>query len=292
MRVLVLGGAGMLGHKLCQVLGERFETWTTVRGDARAFGRYELLPTDRVVGGVDASDLDSVVRAFGAVRPDVVVNAIGIVKQLPVAKDPVVSLTVNSLFPHRVAQLCAATGARLIHLSTDCVFTGSRGGYAESDPPDAEDLYGRSKLLGEVSGPRCLTLRTSIIGRELSTRHGLLEWFLSNRGGKVKGYRGAIFSGFPTVVLAGVIADVIEHHPDLTGLYHVSAAPIDKDALLRLFDTAYGASTAIEPVDEPREDRSLDSSRFRQATGYHPPDWLELVRQMAADPAPYDRWRS
>jgi dTDP-4-dehydrorhamnose reductase len=290
MRVLILGAGGMLGHKLVQVLGQRFETWATARAPAGSYARYELLPPERLVGGVDAVDLDSLVRAFSRARPEVVVNAVGIVKQLPEARDPVVSLTVNSLLPHRLAQLCDAAGARLIHLSTDCVFAGRRGGYVESDQPDAEDLYGRSKLLGEVGAPH-LTLRTSIVGRELASRHGLLEWFLSNRGGRVQGYRRAIFSGFPTVVLAGLIADMVERQPDLAGLRHVSSEPIDKEALLRLWRDAYDLPVEIEPFDGVAEDRSLDSARFRAETGYQPPPWPRLVASMAEDPTPYDEWR-
>jgi dTDP-4-dehydrorhamnose reductase len=290
MRVLILGAGGMLGHKLVQILGDRFETWASARAPAAAYARYRLLPPERLVGGVDAADLDSLVRAIARARPAVVVNAVGIVKQLPEARDPVVSLTVNSLLPHRLAQLCDAAGARLIHLSTDCVFAGRRGGYVESDQPDAEDLYGRSKLLGEVGAPH-LTLRTSIVGRELASRHGLLEWFLSNRGGRVQGYRRAIFSGFPTVVLARLIADLVERHPDLAGLRHLSAEPIDKDALLRLWRDAYDLPVEIEPFDGVAEDRSLDSTRFRAETGYQPPPWPELVAAMAEDPTPYDQWR-
>src|SRR5207253_2340396 len=148
--------------------------------------------------------------------------------------DPVVCLSINSLFPHRLARLCHAAKARLIHVSTDCVFSGRKGNYTEADQPDAEDLYGRSKLLGEVQGPGCLTLRTSIIGRELDTRQGLVEWFLSNQGRKVKGYRRAIFSGLTTDALSELIGRIILNHPDLEGLWHVASAPINKFELISL----------------------------------------------------------
>ena len=182
MRILILGAGGMLGHKLCQVYRDRFETWGTVRSNYEEYVRYGFFDPERVLGGVDASDFYTIVRAFETAQPTVVVNAIGIIKQLPDAKDPIVNLTVNSLLPHRLAKLCQATSVRLIHISTDCVFSGRKGMYTEDDVPDADDLYGRSKLLGELRGPRCLTLRTSIVGRELQTTHSLVEWFLSNRG--------------------------------------------------------------------------------------------------------------
>jgi dTDP-4-dehydrorhamnose reductase len=290
MRVLILGAGGMLGHKLTQTLGQRFEAWATVRSAAASYARYGILDPARLIDRVDAADPDSVVRAFAVARPSVVVNAVGVVKQLPEASDPVVALTGNALVPHRVARLCDASGARLIHVSTDCVFAGRRGCYGEDDPPDAEDLYGRSKLLGEVGAPH-LTIRTSIVGRELATGHGLLEWFLSNRGRRVRGYSRAIFSGLPTITLASVVADLIERHPDLSGLYHVGAEPIDKCSLLRLWRDAYDLPIEIEPVEDVREDRSLDSSRFRAATGFRPPSWPQLVAAMAQDPTPYEAWR-
>ncbi|HEY3229779.1 MAG TPA: sugar nucleotide-binding protein, partial [Roseiflexaceae bacterium] len=169
MRILILGAAGMLGHKLCQAYHNRFDTWATLRGGAREFASYELIAADRLLVGVDADNFDSVVRALATVHPDVVINCIGIIKQLPSAKDPIISLVINALFPHRLANLCQAAGARLIHISTDCVFAGRKGMYTEDDVSDAEDLYGRSKYLGEVGAAGCLTLRTSIIGRELRT---------------------------------------------------------------------------------------------------------------------------
>ena len=291
MRVLILGGGGMLGHKLWQVLRDRFDAWVTVRSSYAAYARYGLYDPERTLGGVDAANLDSVLQAVATVRPAVVVNAIGVVKQLPAARDPIASLTLNALFPHRLAVLCRGVGARLVHLSTDCVFSGRRGMYSEEDRPDPEDLYGQSKLLGEVTAAGALTLRTSIIGRELATAHGLVEWLLANRGGRVRGYTHAIYSGLPTLVLARVIADLIERHRDLEGLYHVSAEPVSKHDLLCLLCDAYGAAIDIEPWPDVRIDRSLDCSRFRAATGWLPPPWPELVQAMAADPTPYDEWR-
>ena len=223
--------------------------------------------------------------------PDVVVNTIGIIKQLPAAKDPIVSIAVNSLFPHRLARLCQATSARLIHIGTDCVFSGRKGMYVEDDVPDPEDLYDRSKLLGEVAGPACLTLRTSFIGRELQSSNGLVEWFLNNRGGCVQGFTNVIFSGLATRTLAGLIADVIERHPDLSDIYHVSSEPISKYQLLCLLREVFQIPIEIEPVLHHNIDRSLDSHRFRSAIGYVPPPWPTMVQAMASDPTTYEAWR-
>jgi dTDP-4-dehydrorhamnose reductase len=291
MRVLILGGAGMLGHKLVQQLGGHCETWTTFRGNAAEYAHYGFFDAARSLSGVDAASFDTVVRAVAKVKPDAVINCIGIVKQLAAATDPLLSIETNSLFPHRLANLCAAAGARVIHISTDCVFSGSRGNYTEDDPSDAQDLYGRTKFLGEIGGSNALTLRTSIIGRELRTTTGLVEWFLASHG-NVKGWRRAIYTGFPTITLARVIADVLENHPALHGVYQVASDRIDKYALLCLMRDAYGVASTIEPFDDVAIDRSLDGSRFRNATGFTAPAWPELVREMAADATPYDHWRN
>jgi dTDP-4-dehydrorhamnose reductase len=287
MRVLILGGSGMLGHTLYRVLSRRFDARTTFRRNPAAFAWTGMFDPARSLGGVVVEDFDSIVRAFAWARPDAVVNCVGIVKQAAAAKDPVPSLAVNSLYPHRLAQLCRAAGTRLVHVSTDCVFAGTRGNYAESDPPDATDLYGRSKLMGEVTGPGSLTLRTSIIGHEIESAQGLVEWFVRQRGGRCKGFRRAIFSGLPTVTLSGLIADVLEKQPGLEGLYQVAADPIDKYTLLCLVNEAYGAGVTIDPDETFACDRSLDGSRFRQATGFAAAAWPDLVRAMRDDAAEF-----
>jgi dTDP-4-dehydrorhamnose reductase len=290
MRLLILGGGGMLGHKLWQVCAPRFDTLVTVRGPASAYRRYGIFDDTRLISGVDAGDFDSVVRAMGIGRPDAVVNCIGIVKQLAAARDAIQSLTVNALFPHRVAALCAATGARFVHISTDCVFSGTKGHYTEDDVPDATDLYGRSKLLGEVGAP-ALTLRTSMIGRELSTSSGLVEWFLANRGRAVDGYRRACFSGLTTEALAHVIADILEHHPDISGLQHLAGVPVNKHDLLVMMRDTLAVPIDIHPRDEPAIDRTLDGTRLAVAARLRLAGWPEMIRGLAQDPTPYDDWR-
>jgi dTDP-4-dehydrorhamnose reductase len=220
-------------------------------------------------------------RLLATVRPQVVINGVGIVKQLAEADDALLTLPINALLPHRLARLCDVAGARLVHISTDCVFSGTKGNYVESDPPDAQDLYGRSKLLGEVNYPNAVTLRTSIIGHELAVGHGLVGWFLAQQK-SVKGYRRAVFSGLPTCELARVIRDFVLPRPELRGVYHLSAAPINKFDLLTLVGRTYGKDIEIVADDAVRIDRSLDSSRFRANTGYMPDDWSKLVSRMHA----------
>jgi len=286
-RLLVLGGGGMLGHKLWQLAGDRLETWATVRQVTPALKAAGLGHPDRTIEGIDVRQPGHIDAALEHARPDAVVNCVGIIKQLAAAKDPVESIAINALHPHLLARACAARGIRLIHISTDCVFDGQRGGYREDDPPNATDLYGRSKALGEVGAPGCVTVRTSIIGRELTGTSGLVEWFLSRRKGTADGFARAVFSGFTTTALSGILLRILTDHAQLQGLYHVAAAPIDKHTLLHLLNGAYGAGVAITRRDEPRIDRSLDGARFNVVTGFAPPAWEAMIAEMVADATPY-----
>lgn len=279
-KVLVLGATGMLGNAVLRLFAQsdRYE----VLGSARSSSALQLLPSelsDRLICGVDVENMDSLISLFAKARPEVVINCIGLVKQLAEADDPLSAIPINALLPHRLARLCGLAGARLVHMSTDCIFSGSKGKYTEADASDAKDLYGRSKYLGEVDYPHAITLRTSIIGHELSGAHSLVGWFLAQQG-SVKGFTRAIFSGLPTVELARVIRDFVIPHPELHGAYHVSAEPINKFELLTLIAKTYGKTIAITPDDNLVLDRSLDSARFRAATGYQPQPWPELVRRM------------
>lgn len=291
MRVLILGGSGMLGHKVWQAFSQRFETYVTFRREPAAWLRLGMFDAARALSGVTAEDFDSVRRAFAIVHPEVAVNCIGIVKQDAAAKDPYQSISINALFPHRLARACRETGSRLIHLSTDCVFSGRKGNYTETDTADAEDLYGRTKLLGEVDYENSLTIRTSMIGRELAGSHGLVEWFLAQTGKQVRGFKQAVFSGFTTGVLSELIADIIERQVELSGVWHVAAEPINKFELLQLIKQTYGLDVQIDGDDTFTCDRSLDASRFRMAAGYRPPSWQEMIKRLHEDPTPYEEIR-
>ncbi len=291
MRVLILGGAGMLGHKLWQRLGETHETWVTLRTENNTLEVLGNFEADRTLLGVDAYQPETIARVLGDTNPDVVINCIGIIKQRPEAEQPLPSLQINALFPHQLAAMCRNAGSRLVHISTDCVFSGRKGMYSEQDVSEAEDLYGRTKYLGEVSGDGCLTLRTSLIGRELRADYGLVEWFLSNRGGRVRGYRRAVFSGLTTEAFVRLLETILLEQPELSGVFHVASVPINKYDLLCLLRDAYGIKVEIDPDSEVVVDRSLDGSRLSAETGLRVPGWPEMAEGLSADPTPYDVWR-
>jgi dTDP-4-dehydrorhamnose reductase len=290
---MVLGGAGMLGHKMFQVLRQHFHgTFCTLRGDVRRppLNAVELLQGEDVVPGVDVADFAALEAILSDFRPEYIVNCVGVIKQRREAVSPIPSITINSLLPHKLAQMSAPWGGRVIHFSTDCVFSGNRGGYTEADHSDARDLYGKTKFLGEVAADNALTLRTSIIGRELTEHRSLLEWFLGQNHKTIRGYQRVIYSGVTTNHLAGLVARIIQEHPGLNGLYQVASEPIAKYDLLCLLRDAYRLDVRIEPDDLEVSDRSMQCGRLREAIGYECPPWPALVRQLAEDDTPYDKW--
>lgn len=282
MKILVFGASGMIGNAMVRVLGEKkeWQVFGTLRSeDAKRFFSPSI--ASKLVTGIDTDKYDALVRVFSQVQPNVVINCIGLTKHHKEASDPLLAIAVNALLPHRMAELCAVAGARLVHVSTDCIFAGTKGAYVEDDPADANDIYGKSKFLGEVSYPHVITLRTSTIGHELQSAYGLLEWFLSQQG-SCKGFNRAIFSGLPSTVFAQVVRDIVIPRSDLSGLYHVGTKPIGKYDLLRMIAEVYGKSIDITRDDDFSIDRSLDSTRFCNATGYVAPSWPELIQLMYA----------
>ena len=278
LKVLILGSSGMIGSTIFRVFAQSTD-WQ-VTGTIRS-KRCKVHSSGSILFGVDLNNSDQITRLFLKVKPDVVVNCVGLTKHLPEGKDPIPSLTLNALLPHRLAEQCTISGSRLIHVSTDCVFSGEKGNYVEEDIPDANDLYGKSKALGEVVSENVLTIRTSTIGHEYGTKFGLLEWFLAQK--ECNGFKHAIFSGLTTIELAHVIRDFIIPGTSISGLYHIGAAAIDKLSLLRLIAKIYNREINIIPDEVFRIDRSLNVSCFKNLTGYQAPAWPELIEVMYQD---------
>jgi dTDP-4-dehydrorhamnose reductase len=281
MRILVLGASGMLGHRAWLDLGTDYEVWGTLRVSTPKLVELAGAQAHRLLAGVDVDNPNSLVEAFDKVKPDVAINCIGLIKQRQAEIDHLRAIDLNSRLPHQLANLCRLTGSRLIHISTDCVFSGKKGMYTEDDISDAEDVYGKTKFLGEITDQsHCLTIRTSYVGHELASNYGLLDWFLSQKR-EVLGYTNAIFSGFTTTAFVEILRSCILPNANLSGLYHISSDPISKYDLLQLFNDSYGKQLIIKPASEVMIDRSLDSSQFRLAAGFSPPDWPDMVRSMA-----------
>ena len=293
-RVIVLGGDGMLGHKVFQVFNENHETHATFLTQEHytsALPVYKDVSSPRIHTGINALESDSIEGLILELKPDVVVNCIGLIKQLKEASDYMLAIQMNSLLPHNLARICSSVDSRLVHVSTDCVFSGDKGNYTEDDPSDVMDLYGKSKSLGEVNYAPHLTVRTSIIGREWVRSTALLEWFLSQQGKTVRGYKNAIYTGLTTESIARMIEKTVTERPDITGLWHVSSNPVSKLELLTMIRDAWGLDIAIEPFDDSPCDRSLDSSRFFKETGFERPSWEYMISRLVEDETPYEEWR-
>jgi len=293
VKIAVIGATGMLGHKVFQILRSTFPaTYALTLEDTHLppFDRVPLLQGDEVIRGVDVTDFDRLRGLLTELRPDVIINCVGIIKQRNEAKMAIPSIIINALLPHKLAEIASAWQGRVIHPSTDCVFDGARGGYTEIDNSDADDLYGKTKFLGELHIEHTLTLRTSIIGRELTSHRSLLDWFLSQRGKQIHGYQRVIYSGVTTNLFAAVVRMIITDHPDLHGLYQLVSTPISKYDLLVLLKDAYQLDVDIQPEATEVSDRSMRGDKLFAAIGYTAPSWPTLVAELAEDPTPYDQW--
>lgn len=283
-RILILGATGMLGHTLFQNLDK--DKSLQVFGTARQKIAKACFPpalAKNLLIGVDVDQPKTISDAIQKVRPDVVINCIGLIKQLGQSNNVMQAIPINTLLPHQLAQWTKEIGARLILMSTDCVFSGKTGNYTESDIPDCSDLYGQSKLLGEISDQsHVLTLRTSIIGHELRGGHSLVDWFLSQKKQAV-GYTQAIYSGLPTIEMAHILKKWVIPNSKLSGLYHLSTEPISKFDLLSLIANTYGKKISLKKSRIPKIDRSLNCKKFTRKTGYIPKDWPTLIEMMHAD---------
>ena len=279
-KILILGGTGMLGHTLTKVLEREtvHEIYVTVRGSSHE--EESGGDSNKYVKSLDATNFKEIENLLVSLNPDLVINCIGVIKQVDQLIEKFQTIQLNSLLPHKIQKVCEDINAKFIHISTDCVFSGKRGNYSEEDFEDCYDLYGRSKLLGEVGDKRnTITLRTSIIGHELRGQVSLLEWFLSQTE-SCKGFTNAIFSGFPTVILSRIIKDFLIDAEDMYGIYHVSSHPISKYELLEKISRVYSKEIDILKDEELHIDRTLNSSSFKDKTNFRPQDWDDMIESM------------
>jgi dTDP-4-dehydrorhamnose reductase len=292
-RILILGGSGTLGHKLWQLLPAKFpDIYVSLRKSKSFYEKCGLFNGPNVIDGLDLQDFGRLNAVLKEIHPSVIVNCAGVTVRRQEAEDKISNIAVNALLPHKIEKWCLENSARLIHFSTDCVFDGKVGNYDENSPPDSRDLYGITKFLGEVQSPYVLTIRTSLIGREIFGGTELLEWFLAQKGKRVKGFCNALFTGLTTNRLAVLVCELIEKFPNLNGLYHVSSEMVSKYELLKLMKEAYKIDIEIEPEYEFECRRNLNCDKFTNATGFQRPSWRQMMLDMAADQTPYDQWRA
>jgi len=289
MKVCVFGAGGLLGHMLIRVLSESNGVFGITRENPKISSPLaNFLSQEKWIGGVDASIPHSIKKIFETDQFDVAINCIGLIKQ----RDSIVSdsemMVINGEFPHRLAQFANSHGTRVIHISTDCVFSGTKGSYFESDTPDPVDVYGKSKLLGELNDSDNLTLRTSHIGRELTVKKSFIEWLVSQRGGHVNGYSHAIYSGLTTQALARTISKLLLGNLHLTGLFHVSSQPISKLEIINKLNELLDLQLTVTPDASVQINRSLNSEKFQNATSISPQTWDEMLSDLYQDQKTYE----
>ena len=281
-----------MGHKIWQILPERIsDCYVSIRKPKSYYEKCRLFAGPNVVDGLDLRDFSQLRVVLDDIRPSVIVNCAGVTLRSREAGDKKSNIAINALLPHELADWCCKQNSRLIHFSTVCVFSGRVGGYMEDTPPDAHDLYGITKTLGDVEESCALTLRSSFIGREIFGGAELLEWFLAQEGRHVKGFRNAFFTGLTTNCLAELVSELIADFPNLNGLYHVSSETVSKYELLSLMKEAYALDVEIEPDEQFECRRNLNGDRFIKATGFKCLPWRQMIFDMAADQTPYDQWR-
>lgn len=288
-RIAILGASGLIGHKLYDVLKARFSSVTPIlHGSRDRFATAGIFQGEDTIENVDVGNFDHTIGVLHALRPDVVLSCAGITKRRPEMKDPVTAITVNALFPQRLAVWAKENGVRVIHFSTDCVFNGKKDidepAYTEDSPTNGEDAYGRTKALGEIRDDHNLTIRSSFIGRELSVHSELVDWFLAQEGQSIRGFTNAMYSGVSTPVMAKIVGDIIEHHPDLTGLWQLgNPDPIDKYTLLCKAREAFGMEVEITPDDRPAPNAILDGARLHDRIAPDIPSWDDMLHGLASD---------
>lgn len=289
MRILVLGGTGLIGNRLTRQLRQNADVYASTRTSSVEMPVLEnILEPNKWIFGLDATDFQFLEAEIKRLKPDVIVNCVGVVKQQINSKNVEATILLNSVLPWRLSRFAEKYDFKLINFSTDCVFSGEIGKYKESSTPDAVDLYGRSKILGELNNAHVLTVRTSFVGREIKTFTNLFEWVQRCRSNKIVGYKQVIYSGLTTQAISEVIEKLIFDFSALTGLWHVSSEPISKYDLICLLNNSLNLKLDIESSEEIFCDRSLDSTAFASKTGLVVPNWITMVERYALEQEWYE----
>ncbi len=283
MKLLILGGTGMVGHTLIKQLSAKYEIFSILRErtDLKSSKFFEqVLEKNRCIFIDDINQYNNLSGAIKKISPDIVINCIGVIKQRDDIENILNMIKINSLLPHILNDICHTNNIKLIHLSTDCVFSGNKGNYKESDNPDPTDKYGESKLLGEINEGTSLTIRTSFIGPELFNKKSLFEWIKSQKNTEIDGFENAIYSGLTTLTFAQVIENIIDKHQDLNGVWQISSDSISKFELIKMINQKFNLNIKINRNSSFQCNRSLNSSKFKKETAIKIPSWESIINDL------------
>lgn len=284
MRVIILGVSGLIGHKLLQELSTGYEVFGILHKSKNQYGNCSLFSGSNIIENINITEFNLLKGVLFAVNPDVILNCVGITKRKIDINNPLEVITTNSVFPHQLANWARINQKRVIHFSTDCVFDGKIGNYTEKSLTTAEDIYGRTKALGEINYSHTLTIRSSFIGQELFDKTELLDWFLAQNGKQIKGFKNTFYSGVSTIFMAHVVKNIISNFPNLSGLYQLAPdKPISKYELLCIAKGAFGVNVDIIPDDQHIHLPTLDASKLKQEINLTVPSWKEMMSELAAN---------
>jgi dTDP-4-dehydrorhamnose reductase len=284
MRVIILGVSGLIGHKLLQKLSSDFEIFGVLHHSKDYYNNPPLFSGQNIIENINVSEFDILKGVLYTVNPDIIINCVGITKRKIDINDPLDAISINSAFPHQLAKWAKVNKKRVIHFSTDCVFNGKIGNYTETSLSSAEDVYGKTKYLGELHYDNTITIRSSFIGQELFDKTELFEWFLAQSGKQIKGFKNTLYSGVSTIFMASVVKDIILNYPGLSGLYQLATEkPISKYQLLNLAKKVFDVKVDIIPDIEHIHCPTLDASKLRKAINIAVPSWEEMMTDLLAD---------
>ena len=285
MRILILGGNGMIGHKMYQSISKIYiDTWVTLRNNLSTYNFSQFYNSEKVVDSINLANFENLIYILNKINPDIIINASGITIRRGIESLKSNSIILNSALPHFLNEWVTSNNKRLIHFSTDCVFTGSKGNYLDNDKKDAFDLYGITKSMGEVIDSQyAITLRSSMIGSELENKTELFEWFLKQKNKTIKGFNKVIYSGITTTKMAEIVVKLIDQYPKLSGVYNISSKPISKFELLKSWNNIFDINANIEVDNSYTSNKNLVSDYFYKTISMEQPDWVELSNQLKID---------
>jgi len=273
MRILILGIDGMIGHKIAQSLSQDYEVIGSTRKDVN----HQKIGLNNCLLYKKDFIIDDQNVFFNKISPDVIINCIGITTRRGISRNMSNTDFINSRFPHKISEWVSIKNRRLIHFSTDCVFSGKKGDYLDDDKPDANDIYGMSKAKGEIDNNSSLTLRCSMIGREIYNHTELFEWLYSMKNKDIEGYANVIYSGVTTFWMGDVIKKILKNNISLSGIYNISSEPISKYHLLLKLSDAFKLNVNVSANLNIKSNKVLNSKKFAEITGIIPPNWDDLI---------------
>ena len=279
MKIFITGIDGMIGHKIAQSLSKEH----TIIGSSRKNIKSEDL-------GINDCELithdflkDDILEILDKINPEIIVNCAGITIRRGINDNYDNTILLNSNLPHIIDDWTERNQSKLIHFSSDCVFSGKKGNYLDESIPDATDLYGLSKSRGEVKSKNTLTIRCSIIGREIFNHTELFEWIYSMRGKQIKGYNNVLYSGVTSIWMGRVLKKILKYHTELSGIYNISSEPITKYSLLNLINEHFKLGIEISRDNKIKSNKVLISKKFTEITDINPPNWDDLMTELKED---------